>query len=206
MPLPTNKPLDLKDLEPKTNAYVDNKTRYSMEVPMLQTTDDGRMLHLPMVVLNPREQREVESKAYADARACFKDVPKKDEPGMESFVKIMDDCRAAYTILYAVRVPGDLNKKWFMDKQQIEDTYTLDEMGTLCNHYVTVRLNQPYMKLLDVSDPNMFQNVIEMIKKEGSESDFFLNGLTTHSVNQLLKYLVSQLPNSPKDNGLSGEP
>jgi hypothetical protein len=170
-----------------------------MVVPMLQKTEDGRELHLPMVVLTTREQNEVEVQSYHLTKAAFNGVvPKKDE--YSNWDRILDDNRAILTIFYAVRVPDDLTKKWFMDKRQIEDTYTPEEAGILCNNYLTVKLTQPHLKHFDINDPDAFQNMVDAIKKD-AESDFFLNGYTTHSVNQFVKSLVAKLPNSPKDNG-----
>jgi hypothetical protein len=210
MPKPTNKqPLDLKSLqEPKPNLYIENTKpgRFHMEVPMLQKTEDGRQLHLPMIVLNTREQNEIEVLAYGLTRAAFKEIPKNDEPGAASWARFMDDQRALLTILYCVRLPEDLTKRFFLDKQQIEDTYTPEEVGMLCNHYLTVRLNQPHMKHFDQSNPEALQAIIDAIKKDGELSDFFLNGFTTHSVNQLVKSLVSRLVNSQKDSGSPGTP
>lgn len=210
MPKPTNnKPLDIKSLqEPKPNLYAENTKpgRFHMEVPMLQKTEDGRQLHLPMVVLNTREQNEIEVAAYNLTKAAFKEAPKNDEPGAAAWARFMDDQRALLTILQCVRLPDDLTKKYFLDKQQIEDTYTPEEVGILCNHYLTVRLNQPHMKHFNQEDPEALQAIIDAIKKDGEKSDFFLNGFTTHSVNQLVKFLALRLQNSPKDNGLPGTP
>lgn len=206
MPKPKNPNADQEIKEIKENVYAANTSgqKYHMVVPMLQKTQDGKELHLPMVILTPREQNEVEAKAYADTRSMFREIPKKDEPGVDAWTKIMDDNRAAYTLFYATRLPTDLSKKWFMDKQQVEDTYTPEEAGILCNHYLTVKLNQPHLKVFDPSNPDAFQGIIDVIRRDGENSDFFLNGLTTHSANQLVKYLVSQLTNSQKDNGSLG--
>jgi hypothetical protein len=190
--------------EPKQSVYSQYTTpgyRFNMTVPMLQKDKDGNMLHLPMVVLTTREQQEAETKAYNDTRACFKDVPKKDEHS--NWDQIMDNNRAAYIIYYSVRLPNDLKTKWFNDKKQVEDTYTIEECSILMNNYLTVKINQPHLKTLDVEDPSSFQSMIDMIKKD-AESDFFLNGYTTHSVNQLVKYLVAQLVSLQTDSGLSG--
>ena len=211
MPKPTNKkPLDLNSLqEPKTNLYAETTKpgyKHHLVVPMLQKTEDGRELHLPMVVLTPREQTDIELQAYHLTKAAFKEVPKNDEPGAATWQRVMDDNRAVLTILNAVRLPDDLTKCFFMDKKQIEDTYTPEEVGTLCNHYLTVKMNQPHLKYFDHTDPDALQSIIEVIKRDGEKSDFFLNGFTTHSVNQLVKSLALQLVSLQKDSGSSGTP
>ncbi len=210
MPKPKNQPLlDPKDLQPKENIYAETTKpgyRHHMIVPMLQKSEDGRELNLPMVILTPREQNDVEVQAYNLTRAVFKEIPKNDEPGAATWNRLMDDNRAVLTILYSVRLPDDLTKRFFMDKQQIEDTYTPEEVGTLCNHYLTVKLNQPHLKHFDPSDPNALQTIIDVIKRDGEKSDFFLNGFTTHSVNQLVKSLALQLVSLQKDNGSPGTP
>jgi hypothetical protein len=208
MPKPQNQPeLDLATLQPKTNLYIDSKVRFSKEVPMLLTNpEDGKQLFLPMLVLNPKEEHEIEARAYNDTMASFKTVPKKDEPGSDSWIKLMDDNRATWLLFYAVRLPNNLDKKFFLDKQQIESTYTPEEIGTLCNHYLDVKLNQPLYKAIDLSDPNAFQSIVDKIKSDAENSSFFLNSLTTHTVNQLVKFLVSQLQSLQNANGSSGEP
>lgn len=207
MPQPTNKEkLNLDSLkEPKPNVYAVNTSgkRYHMVVPMLQMTEDGKQLHLPMVVLTPREENDIEATAYQLTRAAFKEVPKNDEPGLTTWVRMMDNHRGVLTVLHATRLPDDLSQKFFMDKQQIEDTYTLDEIGILCNHYLTVKLNQAHLKHFNPNEPGALQALIDVIKRDG-ESDFFLNGLTTHSVNQLVKSLVVQLASLQKDSGSLG--
>ncbi len=209
MPKPKNQPLlDPKDLEPKANLYADATKpgyKHHMVVPMLQKSEDGKELHLPLVVLTPREQNEIEVQAYNMTRAQFKEVPKNDEPGMQTWNRLLDDYRAVLTIFYAARMPNDLSKKYFIGPDQISDSYTPEEVGILCNHYLTVRLTQPHLKHFDADDPNALQAVIDAIRKDG-ESDFFLNGFTTHSVNQLVKSLVHQLANLQRLNGSPGTP
>lgn len=189
----------------KENIYANATTpgyRHHLIVPMLQQ-HEGKELHLPMVVLTTREEREVEVRAYRDTRTEFGDI-KIDEDSF-SFQKVLSNNTAVYTIYFAARIPGDLIKKWFQDKQQVEDTYTPEEAGIITNNYMTVKLSQPHLKSFNQEDPNAFQGMIDNIKKSG-EGDFFLNGYTTHSVNQLVKFLVVQLEKSQTNNGSSGTP
>ena len=53
-------------------------------------------------------------------------------------------------------------------------------------------------------DASMEKTFVDKIRNMAEDSDFFLNSFTTHSVNQLVKYLVSQLPNSENTTGMSG--
>jgi hypothetical protein len=178
--------------------------RFNVVVPMLlKDESSGLELHLPMVVLTGRENSAVECNAYQDTLALFKGKsPKKDEPS--NWDAILNAQRAFWIVFYSVRHPDDLTKKWFETKQQVEDTYTWDDIEILMNHHMTVRLRQPHLTDINLDDPNAFQQMIDRVKKMGTESDFFLSGLTTHSVNQLIKYLVAQLEISQKTNGSSG--
>lgn len=176
--------------------------RHHKVVPMLILHED-KELYLPMVILTGREMAEVESKSFEDTLKLFKGKsPKNDEPS--NWKQQLDAQRAYWTIFYSIRLPGDLTKKWFLSKEQIEDTYNWDEAGILMNNYLTVRLTQPHLINLNQDDDNAFQSAINTIKNLGTESDFFLNGFTTHSANLLIKYLVAQLEILQKNNGSSG--
>ncbi len=192
-----------ENIEQPTTNFVQQATtpgyRYHQVVPMLQN-HEGKELHLPMVILTGRENNEVEANAYQDTLKLFKGkCPKKDEPS--NWDQLIDAQRAYWIIFYSIRLPNDLTKKWFNSKTQVEDTYDWDTAGILMNNYMTVRLNQPHMSNIDFNDPNAFQSVIDRVKKLGAEGDFFLNGFTTHSANQLIKYLVARLESSPTSNG-----
>jgi hypothetical protein len=176
--------------------------RYHRVVPMLQQ-HEGKELTLPMVVLTGRENSDVEAKCYADTLMAFNGKPPKtDEPS--NWDQLLDANRAYWTIFYATRHPDDLSKKWFLSKQGVEDIYSWDDIGILSNHHLTVRLTQPHLVNLDPKDPGAIQATIEKIKSLGTDSDFFLNGFTTHSVNLLLKSLVAQLETLQNTNGSSG--
>jgi hypothetical protein len=101
-------------------------------------------------------------------------------------------------------MPDNITKKFFESKEQVFDTYNHDELGILMDHYAAVRYTQPHYTLFDADSPTMFQDAIDKIKKMGEDSDFFLNGLTTHSANQLIKSLVSRLTNLENTTGSSG--
>lgn len=174
--------------------------RHSRVVPILQYDKDGNQLKLPMVVLTGREMSEVESKAYTDTLKLFNGkCPKSDEPS--NWDQQLEAQRSYWTIFLSLRNPEDITKKWFISKEQVEDTYNWDEAGILMSHFLTVRLTQPHLVNLDPNDPNAYQTIIDTIKKAGTESDFFMNGLTTHASNQLIKFLVAKLEPSQNING-----
>jgi hypothetical protein len=173
-------------------------------IPMLQM-HEGKMLHLPMVLMTGREASVVEMNAYQDTLEMFKGkAPKKDEPS--NWDQLLDANRAYWTVFQTIRLPNDLTKKWFESKLQVEDTYNYDEVGILMNDYMTIRLNQLHLVNIDPNDPNAYQTMLDNIKKMGPEGDFFLNGFTTHTVNQFVKYLIAQLENLQKSSGSSGTP
>ncbi len=176
-------------------------------VPMMMYTVDSKEVICPMVVGTTRDIRECEEQAEIDTRAVLGDVALSNRGKGSTWSKTMDFNRSAWLIFTCTRLPGDLNKKFFESKQQVEDTYDPDEIGILMDHYATVRFSQPHYVMFEgeKDEKTAFQNVIDKIKKQGEESDFFLNSFTTHSVNQLIKYLVSLLPNSETITGTSGE-
>lgn len=195
--------------EPKVNIPRQATTpgyKHHRLVPMLKM-HEGKELVLPMVALNPRENSEVEAKAFADTSALFGGkIPKKDDLSAESWKNIFEMQKNIWLLFYAVRVPEDLTKKWFISKQQIEEDYLVEEIGILSNNYISVVLTQPHLTVVDYTKPGAYQAVIDQIKKMGEDGDFFLNGLTTHSVNQLIRYLVAQVESFQKNNGSSGTP
>ena len=197
-----------KNTEPKEINPVAQATtpgyRHHRIVPMLQE-HEGKELHLPMVILNSREDAMVQANAYQDTLKLFNGkCPKLDEPS--NWDQQLEAQRAAWIVFMSCRLPNDLTKRWFNNKEQVEDTYNWDELGILMNHYLDVRLSQPHLKSLDLSDPDSFQNMIDQIKKMGTDDSFFLNGFTTHSLNRLIKFLVAQLENLQSSNGSSGTP
>lgn len=201
----TNKPIE----EPKVNIPRQVTTpgyRHHRIVPMLRKHED-RDLNLPMVVLTSRENAEVKAKAFADTVAMFGGKPPKEgEMGVASWNNIYETQESTWIVFYSVRVPNDLTKKWFLSKQAIEEDYSEAEVGILAQNYVSVVLTQPHLTVVDFSKPNAFQAMIDQIKEQGEKSDFFLNGLTTHSVNQFIKFLIADRENLQKNTGLSGTP
>lgn len=164
-------------------------------------------LKLPMVYLLGDQEAEVEANCYADTLELFKGkIPKKDEPS--NWDQVLNVQRAYWTIYYAMRVPGDLESNWFDSKAEVEATYNWDEIDVLMAHYLDLKMDQPIYKHLNVDDPNAFQKVLDHIKSLGTdpEGNFFLNGFTTHAVNQLIRFLVKERENYQTNNGSSGSP
>lgn len=164
-------------------------------VPMGMFDEKGNEVLLPIVVGSARDHNEIESGAEAATKKLLKidSAPEKDS--QSSWKKIMDAERAIRIVYCCTRLPDDLSKRYFENINQVQDTYGPDELAMLMDHYATVKYTQPHYRLIDPESSNAFQETIDKIKKLGEESDFFLNGHTTHSVNLLIKYLVSQLPN-----------
>ena len=195
----TSNNIEEKKINPVAQATTPGWRHHRM-VPMLQKIEDKELV-LPMVVLTGRENSEVEARSFKDTLALFDGKsPKKDDPS--NWDEQLNAQRAYWTVFYSIRTPNDLTKKWFLDKAQVEDTYNWDEIGILMNDHLTVRLTQPHLIHLDAEEGDgIFQKAIERVKKLGTDSDFFLNGFTTHSLNLLLKYLVAKLETSQITNG-----
>lgn len=184
-------------------ATLTAKERFHMVVPSMIEDNDKRELHLPMVVLTTRETNEVEVAAYQETLAAFKGVaPKNDEA--TNFNNVYENNLVAWTVFKSVRLPSDLKKQFFLSKQQVEDQYTVEQLGILANAQLSVKLNQPHLKHLSLGEEDASEKLIQDIIAAGRDNDFFLNGYTTHSLKALIQYLVFQLQSSRKDNGSSG--
>jgi hypothetical protein len=167
------------------------RQRFHMIVPLILTDEQGNELNLPMVVMTSGEEAQCETNAYLDTLKMFNNkVPKKDEPS--KWDQVLDAHRAAWITFTTIRHPNDLTKKFFLEKQQVFDSYSYDELDTIMLHYTTVRMNQPILKQIDPTDPNGYQKLLDIIKRDGEQADFFLSGLTTHTANQLIKSLAKE--------------
>ena len=157
-------------------------------------------LYLPMVLLKGYEDDQVAANAYHDTLAAFKGkAPKKEDPS--NWDEMLDANRAYWTIFLSARIPGKLDKQWFDTIDEVRATYNWDEAGVILSHYLSIRMTQPCYTQVDFNSPTVFQDLIDLIKRNGNQSDFFFNGVTSHTVNQLLKYLAAHQESSPKSNG-----
>ena len=175
-------------------------------VPMMMYAEGGQEVIIPLVVGTARELSDAEVLAEKDTQKQLGTVPLADRGKGSTWYSTMNTHRSAWILYHCARMPGDLNKKFFENKEQIMDTYDPDELNILMDHYASVRLTQPHYMMFnpDVDTKVAFQQVVDKIRNMAEDSDFFLNSFTTHSVNQLVKYLVSQLPNSETTTGMSG--
>lgn len=183
--------------------------RHHTVVPMKQfhldkndPNAEPQELYLPMVLLLSYEEDQVEANAYADTKLLFKGaVPKKDEPSQ--WDRLLDAQRAYWTIYLSTRLPNDLEKKWFDSKDEVTKVYTWDSANVIMSHYLTIKMTQPCYQNIDFSSPTVFQDILDQIKKFGTEdkSDFFFNSLTTHAANRLIKFLVKERESYRKNGG-----
>ena len=180
---------------------IEPKPKYHRVVPMMQyftlpATQPGKLgekqeLYLPMVLLTGAEDAIVEASCYQDTLKLFNNKsPKIDEPS--NYKEQLEAQRAYWTIYMTCRLPDDLNVKYFESKQHVESLYGWDEAGILMAHYLSVRMTQPQFSKVDVNDPQAMQKMIAKIKLMGGDSDFYLNGVTSHAINQLIKYLIAE--------------
>jgi hypothetical protein len=189
--------------------------RYCPMKLFVKDDDEGgvdREVVLPIIVGTARQLKEAEVNAYKTTKAELGDVPfsdrghRYDEQGKK--IKSQWDKTYEYNlnaeILFAcVRLPGQLDKQFFDSVEQVQAYYPVDVIGLIMDHYYTVRYTQPHYLMLDLEldTEDRFLDVIEKIKKQGTEADFFLNSLTTHSANQLIKFLVKNHTSSQNTNG-----
>jgi hypothetical protein len=178
---------------------------------------EGQEVVLPMTPGTPREIQEAEANARATTKSILGDVEFKnqgyrlDEAGNKIFSdwdKVYNKNRKAEIIATCAKVPGDLTKQYFDNAEQVLAMYPSDDvLDMVFDHWYTVKYTQPHFTLLDekIDADERFQDAIDKIKAAGEDADFFLNSFTTHSSNQLIKYLVSKVQqNSTNTNGGSG--
>ena len=191
-----------------TDSNMKKKLHYRMVPMMLFNEDDTQELNLPMVLSTAREETEIEAGAENDAKTQLKTLPTEEQNKVSTFKNLMNIHRAGWTVYVACRKPTDLQQRFFLNKEQVMDTYNPDELGILMDHYNTVRYTQPHYVIIDTNLPPevAFQDAIDKIKKMGEQSDFFLNSFTTHSLNRLIKYLVSHHTSCKLGTGGSGTP
>src|ERR1035438_1487518 len=92
--------------------------RHHRIVPMLQL-HEGQELQLPMVMLTTREDNTVQASAYQETLKLFNGkCPKLDEPS--NWDQLLEAQRAAWIVYMSVRLPNDLSKKYFNNKEQVE--------------------------------------------------------------------------------------
>ena|ERR1017187_2606005 len=184
------------------------KDRFHLTVPMMIMDKAGNEIKAPMVCLTAREEREAKQKAYNETIIFFKDKPKKDEQNFQEaediFKELFNHNINCWIFFYSVRVPGDLEKRLFISKQQVEDQYTYEQLGILASAAMSVKMSQPYVKFLQENDTDGFNQLIDQIIASGTEPDFFLNGYTSQTYKNIIHYLVKRLETLTSEAGVSG--
>jgi hypothetical protein len=187
----------------QTNLFAElsKVERHHMVVPMPFRNKHGVIVEFPMVSLNGRENYEVKQKADADTRASYgKDIPKKDE--VSDYEERRKDNLMAWTVVYSIRLPHDLNVRFFPDKNALFDcNITPDQIAIIFDDYMTVQYNQPWLTHLDNDDPEKTEALIAQIIKDGKDPHFFLNSLTSLSHNILHNSMGAKLAKLQKDSG-----
>lgn len=193
-----------------TSKKLEKKLHHRMVPLMLFDPESGKEAVAPMLLGTGSEMVEAESYAENKVKELIGHVEEHNRGEGSTWHKMMDHFRVAKIVEICVRVPTDLSLKLFdLGVDQVLDTYSEHQLGVLKDHYQVVVFSQPDLILLDpeIEDGTLrMQAAIQKIKEMGEDGDFFINGLTTHSVKQLIKYLVSQPPNSAEHTGSSGTP
>jgi hypothetical protein len=174
-----------------------------MDVEMPFTKEDGSPVILPMVILTGRELMAAKKDAEKLTIAMYDGkMPKKDEAS--SFDELVEEHLCWQLVYYSVRLPNDLNKKFFPEFNAVMDMLTPDQAGILKNCYLQLQINQPWLVALDNDDPEKINAMIEQLIKDGTDTHFFLNSLTSVSQNILINSLASRLKKCMTDSGMLG--
>jgi hypothetical protein len=197
----TNKQVSFSD-----NTYADFTSKFHQDVEMPFKKNDGTPAILPMTVLTGRELREAKKAAEKMTMATYDGkLPKKEESS--SYEALYEENLCWQLIYYSVRMPHDLNKKFFPTFDAMEDMLSPDQAGIIKDCYLQLQLLQPWIVQLNNDDPNKINHMIDQLIKDGSDPHFFLNSLTSLSQIILINSLASRLKNATMDStGLTSQP
>ena len=188
------------------NLYAEfTQKRFSMDVEMPFTKQDGSEVKLPMVILTGRELFEAKKQAEKITMSMYDGkMPKKDEAS--SFDELFEENLCWQLVFYSVRMPSNLDKKFFPEFGAVLDMLTPDQAGILKNCYVQLQISQPFIKHLSEStDDDKIEGMIQRLIEGGTNDSFFLNSLSSVSLNLLISSLVSKLKSFTMDSGTPGE-
>lgn len=188
------------------NLYAEfTQKRFSMDVIMPFTKSDGSEVKLPMVILTGRELFEAKKQAEKITISMYDGkMPKKDEAS--SFEELFEENLCWQLVFYSVRMPNNLDKKFFPEFSAVLDMLTPDQAGMLKNCYVQLQISQPWIVSLNEStDDDKIEGMIKKLIEGGTKDSFFLNSLSSLSLNLLILSLVSKLKSSMTDSGTAGE-
>lgn len=182
--------------------------RFTMDAEMPFTKNDGTKVILPMVILTSRELMLAKRDAERTTISFYDGkIPKKDEAS--SYDGLYEENLTFQLIFHSVRLPKDLNKKFFPTIDSVMDTLTPDQAGILKNDYVELQLNQPWVRTLNEKDPDEMDKVDTMIQrliKDGTDNNFFLSSLSSITLNLLVYSLASRLKKCMTESGGASTP
>jgi hypothetical protein len=130
-----------------------------------------------------------------------KNPPKKDD--VSNYDDLYQDRFAYWVVYYSVRLPQDINKKFFPTIESVSEL-PYEHIGILSNSYLMLKMNQPYLTHLNNDDPDKLNALLDQIIADGKEPHFFLNSLPQLSLIVLINYMGAKLAVLQKDNGSTG--
>src|SRR5580692_12557220 len=89
----------MQPVEENLFEQLTRKTPFNLTVPMMIEDKEGNELHLPMVVLSAREEREAKTAAYNETISYFKTMPKKEEAEGAIFEEVFQNNLACHLLL-----------------------------------------------------------------------------------------------------------
>jgi hypothetical protein len=188
----------------ENNLYAEyTQKRFNMEVLMPFCKSDGSEVKLPMVVLTGRELFEAKKSAEKITIGMYDGKPpKKDESS--SYDALYEENLCWQLVYYSVRMPGNLDKKFFPTFEAVLDMLTPDQAGILKNNYVQLQISQPWIISLNSEDDARIEDMVQRLIEGGIKDSFFLNSLSSVSQTLLISSLISRLKNFMKDSSLPG--
>jgi hypothetical protein len=186
------------------NLYAEfTQKRFSLDVTMPFTKQDGSEVKLPMVVLTGRELFEAKKSAEKATMSMYDGkMPKKDEAS--SYEALYEENLCWQLVFYSVRMPGNLNKKFFPEFNAVLDMLTPDQAGILKDCYVQLQISQPWIVSLNSQDDVKIEDMIQRLIEGGTKDSFFLSSLSSVSATLLIMSLISRLKSFMADSNVPG--
>jgi len=164
----------------------------------------GKEFEVAMVILTAEENSIVVANAEKKVRKLLKEDMPQNGDAKSGYDELYNEFLAEGLLFETIRLPNDIQKRFFPSKQSISQALTMDEIAILLNHYYTV---QTYMgPVISELTTEALDEWVRKIKEVGTKPPFLLNFCTLEVLKALVMHSVSQLQNSQTLNSSSSLP
>jgi hypothetical protein len=205
----TTKVIDPSQIPTETIFEKTVLQRYYQKVKTLKKTPDDQDTFCACLPLTKLEEKKCKMQARADTLKDFKEVaPKKEDADVDIWNNTFEDHYVCWVLFTCMRMPDNLDDKFFLTKDQILNDYTPAQLAYLYGQYAITVAQQNVYQEIDFSDPNAYSAVMDKIINQSTveETAFFLNGYTAVNVAQLIRSISADLIRLLNANGSVGTP